>query len=78
MARWEAALPNVVKATVYPNEGHTVQYRHWDQILADMAGYADYTVACVDGHTKLVPNRKADAVLAQGATLGLCAWANAG
>jgi non-heme chloroperoxidase len=77
MARWEAALPNVVKATVYPNEGHTVQYRHWDQILADMAGYADYTVACVGGHTKLVPNRKADAVLAHGATLGLCAWANA-
>jgi hypothetical protein len=34
MARWEAALPHVAKATVYPNEGHTVQYRHWDQTLA--------------------------------------------
>ena len=78
MAQWQAALPNVVRATVYPNEGHTVQYRHWDQILADMAGYGDYTVACVNGDTKLVPNEKADAVLARGATLGLCAWADAG
>ncbi len=77
MAQWEAALPNVVKATVYPDEGHTVQYRHWDQILADMAGYGDHTVACVNGHTRLVPNKKADAVLARGATLGLCAWATA-
>ena len=75
MARWQAALPNVVKATVYPGEGHTVQYRHWDQILADMAGYGDHTVVCHRGRTQLVPNRRADAYLARGATLGLCAWA---
>ena len=76
MQRWQNALPNVVKATVYPGEGHTVQYRHWDQILADMAGYGDYTVVCRDGETRLVPNSRADGVLAEGATLGLCAWAN--
>jgi non-heme chloroperoxidase len=78
MERWQAALPNVVKATVYPGEGHTVQYRHWDQILVDMAGYGDHTVVCRRGRTQLVPNRRAEAVLARGATLGLCAWAEAG
>ena len=53
--RWQAALPNVVKATVYPGEGHTVQYRHWDQILVDMAGHADQTVVCKNGQTKTCP-----------------------
>lgn len=78
MEQWKAALPNVVKATVYPNEGHTVQYRHWDQILADMAGYGDYTVTCVHHQTRLVPNKHVQSLLDRGATLGLCAWADAG
>ena len=77
MARWQAALPNVVEATVYPGEGHTVQYRHWDQILVDMAGYGDYTVVCRRGHTRLVRDERAAAAVARGATLGLCAWADA-
>jgi len=77
MARWQAALPNVVKAAIYPGEGHTVQYRHWDQILVDMAGYADYTVVCRNGQTRLVPDDRADAIVGKGATLGLCAWAAA-
>jgi non-heme chloroperoxidase len=77
MEQWQAALPNVVKASVYPDEGHTVQYRHWDQILADMAGYGDYTVACVNEKTKLLPNKQASDATARGATLGICAWANA-
>ena len=72
MEEWRAALPNVVKATVYPGEGHTVQYRHWDQILADMAGYGDHTVVCRDGETRLVPNAEAGDL-----PLGLCAWAAA-
>jgi pimeloyl-ACP methyl ester carboxylesterase len=74
MGRWQA-LPNVVKATVYPGEGHSVQYRHWDQILVDMAGYGDQTVVCKNGKTTTVPNGQADKVIAGGATLGLCAWA---
>jgi pimeloyl-ACP methyl ester carboxylesterase len=77
MAQWRAALPNVVKATVYPGEDHTVQYRHWDQILVDVAGYGDYTVVCRNGQTRLVPNDQADAVVAGGGSLGLCAWAAA-
>lgn len=76
MKQWQDALPNVVKATVYPDEGHTVQYRHWDQILADMAGYGDRTVICKNGkQTLLVPNAQAESLLRKGATLGLCAWA---
>lgn len=69
MEQWQAALPNVVRATVYPGEGHTVQYRHWDQILADMAGFGDFTVVCRDGETRLVPAAEAGTD-----TLGLCAW----
>lgn len=75
MRQWQQALPNVVKATVYPDEGHTVQYRHWDQILADMAGYGDRTVVCKNGRkTLLVPNEQAKSLQRRGATLGLCAW----
>ena len=73
MTRWQA-LPNVVKQTVYPGEGHTVQYRHWDQIIVDMAGHGDQTVVCKNGKTKTVPNAGAPAVLANGGSLGLCAW----
>ena len=75
MNHWQEALPNVVKATVYPGEGHSVQYRHWDQILVDMAGHANKTVVCHNGQTKLYPNAFADRLVARGATLGLCAWA---
>lgn len=72
MEEWKKALPNVVKATVYPGEGHTVQYRHWEQILVDMAGYGDHTAICRDGQTVLVPHNEAKDV-----ELGLCAWSKA-
>jgi non-heme chloroperoxidase len=42
-----------------------------------MAGYGDHTVVCKNSRTRLVPNGQADAVIADGATLGLCAWAAA-
>jgi pimeloyl-ACP methyl ester carboxylesterase len=70
MKQWGAALPNVAKATVYPGEGHTVQYRHWDQILVDMAGYADYTVVCRDQESQLVKNDR----VAADDFIGICAW----
>lgn len=69
MQHWKDALPNIEKEIVYPDEGHTIQYRHWDQILVDMAGYGDHTVVCVDGETRLVPNEEAG-----DSSLGLCAW----
>jgi non-heme chloroperoxidase len=75
MALWQAALgDNVVRATVYPGEGHTVQYRHWDQTLADIAGFGDHTVMCVRGRTRLIPEQRAQRELDRGASLGLCAW----
>ncbi len=70
MEQWKAAFPNVAKAIVYPDEGHTVQYRHWDQILTDMAGYDGYTVVCRDDASKLV----ADAEVGDDEHLGICAW----
>jgi non-heme chloroperoxidase len=79
MQIWQAALgANVVRATVYPGEGHTVQYRHWDQTLADIAGFGDHTVICSHGRTRLVPERRAQRLIARGAPLGLCAWSSAG
>lgn len=71
---WKAALPNIVATRVYAGEGHTVQYRHWDQILVDMAGMGDYTVVCTKGHTRLEKAKQADKDVKRGATLGLCAW----
>ncbi len=73
MEQWQAALPNVVRATVYEGQGHTVQYRHWDQVLADIAGLGDHTVVCQDGQTQLV----ASADVGADAFLGNCAWQQA-
>jgi len=53
----------------------TVQYRHWHQTLADIAGFGDHTVICHRDRTRLVPEARAQLLLARGATLGLCAWA---
>lgn len=69
MKQWQEALPNIKRATIYNGEGHTVQYRHWDQVLVDIAGLGDYTVICDGEDTKLV---KAEAAI--GKELGLCAW----
>ena len=77
MQVWQAALgSNIARATVYPGEGHTVQYRHWDQTLADIAGFGDHTVICARGRTRLVPERRAQRLLDHGASLGLCAWSS--
>ena len=74
MAHWQAALPNIKRATVYPGEGHTVQYRHWDQIMLDMAGHTQHTVVCRNGRTQIVRNAQVAGFVNHGATLGLCAW----
>jgi non-heme chloroperoxidase len=34
---WSQALPNVSAGREYPGEGHDVPYRHWAQILHDLA-----------------------------------------
>lgn len=74
--QWRAALPNVLRTRIYDGEGHDVQYRHWDQILADVAFLGDRTVVCTNGQTLMVTADRADELVAAGATPGLCAWAN--
>ncbi|WGF88482.1 alpha/beta fold hydrolase [Marinivivus vitaminiproducens] len=71
---WQAHFPNVAKRRDYPGEGHTVQYRHWDQVLIDMAGMDDRIVACEGGRSVLVPEAEIEARTADGASLGICAW----
>ncbi|MEO6821517.1 MAG: alpha/beta hydrolase, partial [Candidatus Nanopelagicales bacterium] len=58
MHRWQQALPNVTCTRLYDGEGHDVQYRHWDQILADVAFLGERIVVCNDGRAVLaVPDR---------------------
>ncbi|MFJ6695434.1 alpha/beta fold hydrolase [Streptomyces sp. NPDC091272] len=72
---WQGALPGKPVVRTYDDTGHDVQYRHWDQILADLAGYGSRTVVCHKGDTELPPAREAAKLLKNGrATLGSCAW----
>ncbi len=70
MKMWQEALPNVVRATVYEGQGHTVQYRHWDQVLTDIAGLGDHVVVCRGTETSLVPRDQ----VSDSDFLGNCAW----
>ncbi len=72
--RWEQVYPNIAARRDYPEGGHDVQYRHWDQILVDMAGMGDELVVCMNGESKLVPTGDGDTAIGNGATLGICAW----
>ena len=72
-ARWHALLPGPATTRTWPGEAHDVQYRHWDQILVDIAGLsgtgpAARTLVCIRGKVDLV--RKVPA----GAKAGLCLW----
>ncbi|MBN8847472.1 MULTISPECIES: alpha/beta hydrolase [unclassified Sphingomonas] len=72
---WRGHFPNVASFRVFPGEGHDVQYRHWDQVLIELAGFTDQTVLCDAGKTRAVPAKEANALVTKGATLGICAWA---
>ncbi|WP_434618920.1 alpha/beta fold hydrolase [Arthrobacter sp. A5] len=78
LERWRAALPNVVKNRIYQHEGHDVQYRHWDQILADVAFLGARVVVSVSGKTLLAAPEHAADMLAAGGEVGLAAWAQTG
>ena len=74
---WQKHYAGSSKQTLrlYPGEGHDVQYRHWDQILLDLAGHGDKVLICEKGKASLEAPDKADAKVKEGkATLGLCAW----
>ena len=71
---WEEVYSNIAARRDYPQGGHDVQYRHWDQILIDLAGMGDKVLVCSDGGAKLEAQADAGAVVEGGATLGLCLW----
>ena len=72
--RWRAAIPNVAVERIYPGEGHDVQYRHWDQILTDVAYLGSRTVVAVGRRTVLAVAERAQELLSCGGGLGLAAW----
>ena len=74
LERWCSALPNVVQERVYDGEGHDVQYRHWDQILADVAYLGDRLVVSLGTETFLASSDRANSILAAGGSVGLAAW----
>ncbi|MPY77082.1 MAG: hypothetical protein GEV04_01040 [Actinophytocola sp.] len=71
---WRDAIPNVAKVRRYDDACDDVQYRHWDQLLADVAGYGDYVVLCWHGRSQLVPAAQAVSLRDRGATEGVCGW----
>jgi pimeloyl-ACP methyl ester carboxylesterase len=77
--RWVAAYSSArsIKQRNYPDGVHDVQYRHYDQILLDVAGYGDYLVVAWKGKTRVIPERKWAWYAAHGATLGIQAWVTA-
>lgn len=76
LRRWEELLPGPVQRRVYADEGHDVQYRHWDQILTDVAFQGRRILVCSEGRTLLATPATAQALLDDGATPGLCAWSD--
>lgn len=69
--KWQKVFSNVVVRRDYKNGGHDVQYRHWDQMLVDMAGLGDQIVICRNGTSQEIPAKDANAALDDGARLGL-------
>jgi len=68
---WMEIFPNSPSTLrIYENEGHTVQYRHLDQILLDIAGFGDKVLVCKDGKSKLIQHQGDF----QPQEAGLCAW----
>jgi len=61
----------------YPDGVHDVQYRHWDQVLMDVAGYDKYLVVAYKGHTRAIPQDKWPWYEQRGAILGMQAWVTA-
>lgn len=71
---WASKVKGKVTFRRYPGEGHDVQYRHWDQLLVDVAGFGDKLLVCDHGRAKLVNGP----VNLKHQTLGICAWSQSG
>ncbi|MEO6956033.1 MAG: alpha/beta hydrolase [Antricoccus sp.] len=75
MEHWASLLPNITVRRLYNGEGHDIQYRHWDQIIVDIATLTDHQLVSSDDQTCLLDDNEAAALLAAGGWLGLRAWA---
>lgn len=73
---WANKVKGKVTFRRYPGEGHDVQYRHWDQLLIDVAGEGARTLVCDRGRAHLVAGVVNPGQLSPGRTLGVCAWQN--
>lgn len=71
---WASKVKGAVTFRSYPGEGHDVQYRHWDQVMLDVAGFGDSTLVCDSGRAHLVKGKVDPGKLPKGRTLGVCAW----
>lgn len=72
---WKKHLPQKPLVRHFADTGHDEQYRHWDQILTDVAGHTDRTVICHNKHSIMAPAGRASRLLKHHkATLGSCAW----
>ncbi|MFD3477990.1 alpha/beta fold hydrolase [Streptomyces sp. NPDC058695] len=76
LATWRRQFsPDRVTVRTYADSAHDAQYRHWDQILVDLAGHGDRMVVCRGSHTRVLPVDEAARLFAKKrATLGSCAW----
>lgn len=72
--RWRSQLRRVAHERVYDGEGHDVQYRHWDQILADVAFLGEREIVTADGESLLATPARAAELRAAGAMDGIAAW----
>jgi non-heme chloroperoxidase len=73
--RWRSQLPNVALERIFGGEGHDVQYRHWDQILTDVAFLGGREIVSANGETLLATPQRAAELRSAGATDGMAAWA---
>lgn len=71
---WRSALGPAVATRCYPGEGHDMHYRHWDQILCDVAGHSPRVLVSRDGAGALLEPDEARRALHTGAVLGLPGW----
>jgi len=76
-AWWRKSTGGPTTERAYPGEGHDVQYRHWDQVLIDLAGFGTRELVCQKGRTTLMPASIARRAIAGGARPGLCLWRDA-
>ena len=70
--QWAEWLPSVVKDRRSSGQYHDVQYRHWGQVLVDLASpETPLTLVCSNGESVAAPSGE----IPENVTYGGCAWA---